>query len=398
MHLKKTSILKMIDFFLIQRLVDEIRIPKLSSKLPVPGRNSGERRQIDKTIKINFNTPKFTKPKAWACTLGYILLVLLSTIFISGCSPEQKDSKSASTNTKIIIFHAGSLSVPLLKIKQAYQKLNPNTEIILEAAGSRACARKITDLKKQCDLMISADYKVISNLLIPGYADWIIKFATNQLSIVYNNESKFTDKINSDNWYKLLIRNDVICGASNPNDDPCGYRTVLMLKLANSYYQIPDLYNIISAKGKMIIRPKETDLIALLDANAIDYMFIYKSVAIQHKLKHIDLPDQINLGNPEYADFYRNATIQISGKTPGSFITQTGAPIVYGLTIPKNAPDKEAAVKFLQFMFSDEGLQIIKECGQMPIIPSISETYSKIPKELQKFALPQTSVSKIKKY
>jgi molybdate/tungstate transport system substrate-binding protein len=318
-----------------------------------------------------------------------ILLILFASIIISACSPEQKPSKNNPKKNKIIVFHAGSLSVPLLKIKEAYKKLNPNTEVILEAAGSRACARKITDLKKQCDLMVSADYKVIDNLLIPKYADWNIKFATNQLSIVYNEKSKFASQINTDNWYNILMKRDVICGTSNPNDDPCGYRTVLMLKLANLYYKTPDLYRMVTTKGKIIVRPKETDLIALLDANAIDYMFIYKSIAIQHKLKHIDLPDQINLGNPKYSDFYKKADMQISGKAPGSFITQIGAPIVYGVTIPKNAPDKETAVKFLQFMLSDKGLKIIKDSGQKPIIPSETNTYSKIPKELQKYAKPE---------
>ena len=162
-----------------------------------------------------------------------------------------------------------------------------------------------------------------------------------------------------------------------------------MLKLANLFYNDPDLYSMIKTKGKIIIRPKETDLISLLDANAIDYMFIYKSVAIQHKMKHIDLPDQINLGNPKYSDFYKKADIQISGKTPDSFITQSGTPIVYGVTIPKNAPNKKTAVKFLNFMLSDKGLKIIDECGQKPIIPSKTNSYSNIPKTLQKYALPE---------
>jgi molybdate/tungstate transport system substrate-binding protein len=318
-----------------------------------------------------------------------ILLAMLLFLIMSGCSPEQKPKNNSSQKNKVIVFHAGSLSVPLLKIKDAYQKLNPNTEILLEAAGSRACARKITDLKKKCDLMVSADYKVIDNLLIPDYADWNIKFATNQLSIVFNEKSKLAEKINADNWYKILMHRDVICGASNPNDDPCGYRTVLMLKLANIFYDTPDLYHMITNKGKIIIRPKETDLISLLEANAIDYMFIYKSVAIQHKMEHIDLPDQINLGNPKYSDFYKKSNMQISGKTPGSFITQTGAPIVYGVTIPKNAPNKEEAVKFLQFMLSEQGLKIIKDCGQQPIVPSKTTTFSKIPENLQKYALAE---------
>lgn len=47
----------------------------------------------------------------------------------------------------------------------------------MEAAGSRDCARKIRDLKRPCDVLASADYLVIEQLLVPDYADWNICFA-----------------------------------------------------------------------------------------------------------------------------------------------------------------------------------------------------------------------------
>jgi molybdate/tungstate transport system substrate-binding protein len=47
------------------------------------------------------------------------------------------------------------------------------------------------------------------------------------------------------------------------------------------------------SKNKDFIRPKEVDLVALIESNAIDYMFQYKSVAIQHGLKYIELPKMI---------------------------------------------------------------------------------------------------------
>ena len=47
--------------------------------------------------------------------------------------------------------------------------------------------------------------------------------------------------------------------------------------------------------GGKYIRPKETDLLALLEAGEIDYLFIYRSVAGQHGLKMILLDDEINL-------------------------------------------------------------------------------------------------------
>ena len=74
------------------------------------------------------------------------------------------------------------------------------------------------------------------------------------------------------------------------------------------------------------MRPKEVDLIPLLETGQLDYVFIYKSVCEQHHLPYVALPDQINLGSPAYADFYKQATLKISGKTPAPLLNRPGRP------------------------------------------------------------------------
>lgn len=78
----------------------------------------------------------------------------------------------AQKNNQLVIFHAGSLTVPFEKIIAGFKKENPGVEVLKEIAGSRECAKKITELKKPCDILASADYMVIDQLLIPDYADW----------------------------------------------------------------------------------------------------------------------------------------------------------------------------------------------------------------------------------
>ena len=85
----------------------------------------------------------------------------------------------AEPQGKLTMFHAGSLSVPFEVMEKAFEAKYPKVDLQREAEGSQACARKITDLKKPCDIMASADFKVIDKLLIPGYANWNIRFATN---------------------------------------------------------------------------------------------------------------------------------------------------------------------------------------------------------------------------
>jgi molybdate/tungstate transport system substrate-binding protein len=136
------------------------------------------------------------------------------------------------------------------------------------------------------------------------------------------------------------------------------------------------------------MRPKETDLLALLESGNVDYIFLYRSVAEQHKLKYLLLPDEINLKKSEFTELYNSVSVDINGKTPTEKITQKGEPMVYGITIPKNAPNKELAMVFVKFLLSkDKGMAIMQKLGQPSVVPSATNTYNKLPEELKIFAL-----------
>jgi molybdate/tungstate transport system substrate-binding protein len=315
------------------------------------------------------------------------ILILLLTGFLAAAV--MTNEKSPEVSGQLIIFHAGSLAVPFKQICEEFNKQYPNLEIVLEAAGSRMCARKITDLHRPCDVIASADYTVIDTLLIPEYADWNIKFASNEMVIAYLADSANTKRITQNNWPDILLQKDVAFGRSDPDADPCGYRTVLVMSLAEKFYNRIGLAEQVLAKDKIYIRPKEVDLLALLETGHLDYIFIYRSVAEQHHLKYLTLPDEINLKNPAFADFYNTASVQLSGKEPGTFVTRTGAPIIYGVTIPSNAPNRDEALAFLAFLLdADKGGAILEMNGQTSVIPSPTDTFDKIPENLKVFALP----------
>ncbi len=314
--------------------------------------------------------------------LSTSLIILLIGFFSNSCVNNKKDNQ-------LIIFHAGSLSVPFKEIAEKFEQQYPNTKVILEAAGSRTCARKITDLNKPCDIMASADYNVINNLLIPEYAYWNLKFATNEMAIVYSKESKLQHKITNQNWPTILLNDDVDFGRSDPNSDPCGYRAVLTSKLAGIYYKRPQLADSLLTKDNQHIRPKEVDLVALLETQVIDYAFLYRSVAEQHNLKFLILPDSLNLKNNELSTFYNLASTEVSGKKPLEKITIQGEPMVYGITQPINSPNPALAEKFLKFFFTDSvGIKTMKINGQPSTQPTKNYYYTQLPTYLQPFALP----------
>ncbi len=312
------------------------------------------------------------------------LLMLALTIVSAVASCEQEQPRLSG---KLVVFHAGSLAVPFKQIAGAFMKEHPNVKVLCEAAGSRTCARKVSDLKRPCDVMASADYTVIDTLLIPEHANWNIKFAANEMTIVYHHSSRGSDRINRDNWFEVLMEKGVRFGRSDPNSDPCGYRAVLTMRLAEKYYQKPGLAAEVLRKDVRYIRPKEVDLLALLEAGAIDYVFLYRSVARQHRLNYLLLPDEINLKNSELADWYGTVSVDVTGKKPGETIAKRGAPMVYGVTIPKSSRNPKAALAFVEFLLDkDKGTAIMAKNGQPSLVPSPTTTYNKLPPSLRKYA------------
>ncbi len=308
------------------------------------------------------------------CVLVVLLAVGVIFPFSAGAEPQGK----------LIIFHAGSLTVPFAKMEKIFEAKYPKVDVLREGGGSTKMARMISELHKPADIMGSADFKVIDKTLIPEYAEWNVRFATNQLVLCYTDNSRFANEVNADNWYKILGRKGVIWGHSDPNLDPCGYRSLMVLQLAEKHYKHPGLYDrLIANRPKKNVRPKSVELVSLLKTGNMDYAWEYLSVAVQHELKFVKLPDEINLGNYKYDAYYKQAKVKVTGKKPGTWMTRTGKSCTYGITLLKDAKNPEAAVAFLEYLMSaDGGLKVLKEMGQPPFIPC------RVPTEKAKSQLP----------
>ncbi|MFK5925073.1 MAG: tungstate ABC transporter substrate-binding protein WtpA [Desulfuromusa sp.] len=288
----------------------------------------------------------------------------------------------------VTIFHAGSLTVPMAAIEKAFEAKYPNVDVQRESSGSSRAAQKISGLGRPCDIMAAADYKVINKLLRPDYTDNNIRFASNRMVLCYTDKSRFADTISEKNWVDILQKSGVVWGHSEPDLDPCGYRTLMVLQLAEIYYQQTGLYQkIIANRPERNVRPKAVELISLLQTGNMDYAWEYRSVAAQHNLKFIEMPDEINLGNYKFDKEYAQTTVEVSGTKPGTTMTMTGKSITYGITLLKDAPNREAAIAFLAFMLDgDGGLKILEKMGQPPFIPArvaSAEMKAVLPQQLQ---------------
>lgn len=317
----------------------------------------------------------------WCAMIGLLLAAGCGERGTSG-SPAPTGGRGAAQ--ELIVFHAGSLSVPFKAVSALFREKHPNVAIKPEAAGSRDTARKVSDLGRPCDVLGSADFDVVDALLMPKHAAFNIRFATNELGIAYTEQSRRGAEISGANWHEVVLAPEVSFGRADPNSDPCGYRTLMLFQLAEKHYKQAGLAAKLEAKhGKRFVRPKETDLLALLEAGEIDYLFIYRSVALQHALKFVRLPGEINLGSPQHAELYAAATVQVTGKKPGETVTLCGGPIVYSVTIPNNAPHRELAIAYVELLLSPEGRAAMERLGQQALAPALTREYAALPERLK---------------
>lgn len=297
-----------------------------------------------------------------------IKAVLLAALVLAMSVP----AALAEPGGKLVIFHAGSLSVPLAAMEKTFEAKYPGVDVQREAGGSTKMARMISELGKPADIMASADFAVIDKTLVPKFADVNIRFATNQLVLCYTDKSRYADEINADNWTEILQRKDVVWGHSDPNLDPCGYRSLMVLQLAEKFSGKDGLYEALLANRPIEnVRPKSVELISLLQSGNMDYAWEYLSVAVQHKLKYVVLDKHINLSDYAMDAFYKQARVEVSGKKPGTTVIRTGKSCTYGITLLKDAENPEAAQAFLEYMLDPEGgLKVLRDMGQPPFIPA----------------------------
>jgi molybdate/tungstate transport system substrate-binding protein len=140
---------------------------------------------------------------------------------------------------------------------------------------------------------------------------------------------------------------------------PAGYRALLVYKLAEGFYREPGLAARLEAKTlSRLLRGNAAELAALLSAGELDYIIDYESLARAQKFNFIQLPPEIDLGDPGHAAAYHQATVRVwNGRDS---VTRMGAPILYGVSVPRAAPHPGAGLRFVEFLLGDDGKAILR--------------------------------------
>jgi len=259
----------------------------------------------------------------------------------------------------VIVYLAASLSKPL---QAALDTFSRRTSVIVqrESGASLEHARKLTDLGRIPDVLALADVEVFPQLLMPKHVSWYAEFARNRMIIGYTDRSRGASQIDSSNWRRVLAQPGVEVGRPDPNLAPAGYRTLLMLQLAERHYHDSGLANRILANAPpKNMRPNAAELAALLQTGELDYVFDYESVAQAYSFHALRLPAAIDLGDPARETEYARATVRVKG-TGADSTTFTGRPIVYALSVPRAAPHPSAARQLAEFLLSSNGSRLMR--------------------------------------
>lgn len=281
----------------------------------------------------------------------------------------------AASRPIVRISRAATLSLPFDQMAP----LLPGWNLQQESSGSRFLLHELQDLHRPMDVLAVADRQLFFDAWQAqrsGHAShapvrWWIAFARNELVLAYLPRSHYASQINASNWMQILQRPGVESGYADPKADPEGYNTLLAWKLAERYYHQPGLYRRLKAAVPAgHLRAHSVALLALLQSGELDYIWEYRSVAEQHHLKFVELPAQINLGDPQLAGQYRQVSVQLPGRRPGTTVAVHGAPILYAATIPSTATNPAGGLAFLEKLVSSDGQAVLQRNFQLPLTPA----------------------------
>ena len=259
---------------------------------------------------------------------------------------------------------ADCLTHSFSKICSDFEKLHPECDVILETQGSILISRMA--LLRSCDVLAVSDYRLVKQIL-EKESDWVIKFATTEMALVWTTQSTGSDEISSNNWHEILLRDDVKLGLASPKQDPCGYFTLMCWKLQEKYLKTQNRtksYNNLADKLSAKVPPEQRafdsgKLLARLQAFNTDYALAYKCQAEDMHMPYLPLPPQINLGSEQFSKLYKSITVNIPDYK-GSLRSVTGAPIELGITIPQSCRNNSFVEEFIKFVLSKEGTNSLK--------------------------------------
>jgi molybdate/tungstate transport system substrate-binding protein len=269
-----------------------------------------------------------------------VILLLGVGILTASCG-----RKTSSDSGNVTVFNAACFSTLMDGIRD---EVELRIKIHAEASGSQVVCRKVTELGRDCDLMMLADRRLFK-MLASSHVSWRIDFANDELVLGVGIRASKADDAETD-WVKVLQNEEVHLGRVNETLGPCGYQTLLAWKLMEASGH-PGLEARLKEKSEKVV-DDVLHLATLLKAGDLDYGFIYRSTCVEHDIRFILLKKEINLGAADID--YSSAQVTIETRKSGteSRVTVQGSPITYSLSIPASAVHRRQAIALIHYILA----------------------------------------------
>jgi molybdate/tungstate transport system substrate-binding protein len=272
----------------------------------------------------------------------------LATIFMIAAS-----ASALAADSTVNVLYAGSLVNLMERSAGPAFEQKSGDRFQGYAGGSNKVANEIKGKLRRGDVFISANPKVDDQLMGEANGDWVrwyIAFAESPLVIGYNPASRFVNDLKEKPWYEVFAEPGLKLGRTDPKLDPKGAFTVDLLKRAETFYSKPGLSQQIIGEpdNPAQVLPEET-LVGRLQSGQLDIGFFYSTEASDAKIAVIKLPDEI---------------------APKAH---------YTVTILRDAPNPAGAERFVSFLLSSQGRDLLKQRGLELLKPDLSGDASAVP-------------------
>ena len=221
------------------------------------------------------------------------------------------------------------------------------------AGGSNGLANQIKGKLRRGDVFLSATPNVNDTLMGPGNGDWVkwyVGFAQSPVVIGYNPKGRFAAEFKTKPWYEVLREPGIRIGRTDPKLDPKGALTVRLMDHAAEVYHQPDLAKaVLGAPGNPDQVQLEESLVGRLQSGELDAGFFYSTETSDLKIPAIPLPPEVALSAH------------------------------YTVTVLRDAANPAGAAKFVNFLLSQPGRDIMRTHGLETPAPAVGGDAAALP-------------------
>jgi molybdate/tungstate transport system substrate-binding protein len=311
-----------------------------------------------------------------------IIAIIVAVIVVAAVGVIVYDSHSGSPKP-LVVYVADAYTSEAQLLASGFHNTTGKPTPIVTGGGSFTLAQEI-GMGQKVDVFVPVAISAVTQSYLHSYSPgWAVAFAADQMVIAYTNSSTTNNDYAKQvlanysaaeshpntsrywyNFFKALSSGRLKLGISNPNSDPAGFRAWIVLEAAGYLYANNSnmFVDSILSNHANYTASNAAQLVAPLTAGQINFLFIYRSSAIAKHLYYLELPPQINLGDPSYAAFYSKFNYTLAtGVVEGS-------PIYLYITVPLTSPQPALAEQFVVYVVQNAGLLV--KYGLTPLEPA----------------------------